>query len=78
VNSSAASSREAASPASEVLLEVRGVSKSFGACAVLKNISLNIASGEFLTLLGESGFRQNHATSSGLRDSNNPAQAKSG
>jgi len=55
VNSSAASSREAASPASEVLLEVRGVSKSFGARAVLKNISLNIASGEFLTLLGESG-----------------------
>jgi len=37
------------------LLEVRGMSKSFGARAVLKNISLNIASGEFLTLLGESG-----------------------
>src|SRR5260370_21970056 len=31
------------------------MSKSFGARAVLKNISLNIASGEFLTLLGESG-----------------------
>src|SRR3989442_10624994 len=37
------------------LLEVRGVAKSFGARNVLKNISLNIASGEFLTLLGESG-----------------------
>ena len=31
------------------------MSKSFGARAVLKNISVNIASGEFLTLLGESG-----------------------
>ncbi len=38
-----------------VLLEVRGVAKHFGARDVLKSISLNIASGEFLTLLGESG-----------------------
>lgn len=37
------------------LLEVRNVSKRFGLTNVLKNISLNIASGEFLTLLGESG-----------------------
>jgi spermidine/putrescine ABC transporter ATP-binding subunit len=37
------------------LLEVRNVSKRFGSTHVLKNISLNIASGEFLTLLGESG-----------------------
>jgi spermidine/putrescine transport system ATP-binding protein len=37
------------------LLEVRGVAKRFGQREVLKNISLNIASGEFLTLLGESG-----------------------
>lgn len=37
------------------LLEVRGVAKSFGAREVLKSISLNIAAGEFLTLLGESG-----------------------
>lgn len=37
------------------LLEVRNVSKRFGSADVLKNISLNIASGEFLTLLGESG-----------------------
>ena len=55
MNSSAASSAETASPAGGVLLEVRGVAKSFGARNVLKNISLNIASGEFLTLLGESG-----------------------
>ena len=37
------------------LLEVRNVVKRFGATDVLKNISLKIASGEFLTLLGESG-----------------------
>jgi spermidine/putrescine transport system ATP-binding protein len=38
-----------------VLLEIRNVAKSFGAREVLKHISLEIASGEFLTLLGESG-----------------------
>ena len=38
-----------------VLLEVRGVAKRFGALEVLKGVSLNIASGEFITLLGESG-----------------------
>jgi len=38
-----------------VLLEVRQVAKRFGARDVLKSISLEIASGEFLTLLGESG-----------------------
>src|SRR6202795_5402839 len=37
------------------LLEVRSVAKNFGAAQVLKNISLQIAAGEFLTLLGESG-----------------------
>jgi ABC-type Fe3+/spermidine/putrescine transport system ATPase subunit len=37
------------------LLEVRGVAKRFGAREVLKSISLDIAAGEFLTLLGESG-----------------------
>ncbi len=41
--------------ASAPLLEVRAVAKRFGAREVLKNISLNIAAGEFLTLLGESG-----------------------
>ena len=40
---------------SATLLEVRGVAKRFGAREVLKSISLDIASGEFLTLLGESG-----------------------
>jgi spermidine/putrescine transport system ATP-binding protein len=37
------------------LLEVRSVAKRFGSREVLKNISLQIASGEFMTLLGESG-----------------------
>ena len=44
--------RAAAEPA---LLEIRNVAKRFGSIDVLKDISLNIASGEFLTLLGESG-----------------------
>ena len=39
----------------ETLLEVRAVSKRFAAREVLKTLSLQIASGEFLTLLGESG-----------------------
>jgi ABC-type Fe3+/spermidine/putrescine transport system ATPase subunit len=55
VTSSAASSAQTAAPAGGVLLEVRGVAKRFGARDVLKDISLNIASGEFITLLGESG-----------------------
>ncbi len=38
-----------------VLLEVRAVSKRFGNKDVLKTLSLDIAQGEFLTLLGESG-----------------------
>jgi ABC-type Fe3+/spermidine/putrescine transport system ATPase subunit len=37
------------------LLEIRSVSKSFGLRPVLKSISLDVASGEFLTILGESG-----------------------
>jgi ABC-type Fe3+/spermidine/putrescine transport system ATPase subunit len=39
----------------EPLLEVRNLDKRFGPREVLKHISLQIASGEFLTLLGESG-----------------------
>jgi spermidine/putrescine ABC transporter ATP-binding subunit len=37
------------------LLQVRGVAKRFGRAEVLRNISLQMAAGEFLTLLGESG-----------------------
>ncbi len=39
----------------EPLLTVAGVSKSFGGTRVLENVSLDIANGEFLTILGESG-----------------------
>ena len=53
--SSAANSQHRPSAAPGALLEVLGVAKRFGAREVLKDISLNIASGEFLTLLGESG-----------------------
>ncbi len=38
-----------------VLLEVRSIAKRFGTRPVLRNISLQIGAGEFLTLLGESG-----------------------
>src|SRR5271168_431462 len=53
--SSAAIPQHSSVDANAPLLEVRAVAKRFGARDVLKNISLNIASGEFLTLLGESG-----------------------
>jgi putative spermidine/putrescine transport system ATP-binding protein len=53
--SSAAIPQPPSVDANAPLLEVRAVAKRFGSHDVLKNISLNIASGEFLTLLGESG-----------------------
>ena len=37
------------------LLSIRKVAKSFGKHAVLRDISLEVAAGEFLTILGESG-----------------------
>lgn len=37
------------------LLDIRNVAKSFGKNVVLRNISLQVAEGEFLTILGESG-----------------------
>jgi spermidine/putrescine ABC transporter ATP-binding subunit len=53
--SSAAIPQPASVDANAPLLEVRAVAKRFGAREVLKSISLDIAAGEFLTLLGESG-----------------------
>ena len=38
-----------------VLLSVRSVAKRFGSNVVLRNISLDVAEGEFLSILGESG-----------------------
>ena len=37
------------------LLSIRNIAKSFGRNVVLRNVSLEIAEGEFLTILGESG-----------------------
>jgi ABC-type Fe3+/spermidine/putrescine transport system ATPase subunit len=45
----------ASASAHDVLLEIRDVTKRYGARPVLRGISLNVASGEFLTILGESG-----------------------
>src|SRR5260221_4259279 len=41
--------------AAPTLLSIRNVAKSFGRNVVLRNVSLEIAEGEFLTILGESG-----------------------
>jgi spermidine/putrescine ABC transporter ATP-binding subunit len=48
------SSSEKSAPSS-ALLSVRKVAKRFGQNAVLRDISLDVAEGEFLTILGESG-----------------------
>src|SRR5499425_2419974 len=37
------------------LLSIRNVAKTFGRNVVLRNVSVEIAEGEFLTILGESG-----------------------
>ena len=42
-------------PSAEPLLSIRKVEKCFAKRAVLCGISLDVASGEFLTILGESG-----------------------
>jgi spermidine/putrescine ABC transporter ATP-binding subunit len=51
-NAEAADKQSNANPA---LLSIRNVAKNFGRNAVLRNVSLEIAEGEFLTILGESG-----------------------
>jgi len=55
VSAGVSSLSQTASASGAPLLEVRGVAKRFGTRDVLKSISLDIAAGEFLTLLGESG-----------------------
>jgi ABC-type Fe3+/spermidine/putrescine transport system ATPase subunit len=48
-------SAKSANPTARSLLSIRNISKSFGRTPVLRSISLEIAEGEFLTILGESG-----------------------
>lgn len=55
MNPSSASSPSPGVASGGTLLEVRSVAKRFGTAKVLNDVSLNIAAGEFLTLLGESG-----------------------
>ena len=55
MTNAAAISKQDAALAGTALLEARAVTKRFGATEVLKSLSLQIAAGEFLTLLGESG-----------------------
>ncbi len=55
LSQTAAAVRESPAPSPAVLLSIRSVSKSFGQTAVLRSISLEVAEGEFLTILGESG-----------------------
>src|SRR5450631_2498774 len=43
------------SAAKSTLLSIRNVAKNFGRNTVLRNVSLEVAEGEFLTILGESG-----------------------
>jgi len=50
---SAAKTEQAETAAS--LLSIRNIAKSFGKNPVLRDISLDIAEGEFLTILDESG-----------------------
>jgi ABC-type Fe3+/spermidine/putrescine transport system ATPase subunit len=47
--------RESSQIAPATLLSIRSVAKDFGKNVVLRDISLDVAEGEFLTILGESG-----------------------
>src|SRR5438477_9742409 len=44
-----------AASAAATLLDMRQIAKSFGKNRVLRDVSLQVAEGEFLTILGESG-----------------------
>jgi putative spermidine/putrescine transport system ATP-binding protein len=55
IPSSAAAVMPNTATAKSTLLSIRSVAKSFGKNVVLREISLDIAEGEFLTILGESG-----------------------
>lgn len=44
----------------ETILELQNIAKHFGDTDVLNGISISIGKGEFITLLGPFGLRQNH------------------
>ena len=54
-HSAPAATTASSSAAKPTLLSIREVAKTFGHNVVLRNVSLEIAEGEFLTILGESG-----------------------
>jgi ABC-type Fe3+/spermidine/putrescine transport system ATPase subunit len=47
--------RDATTASASALLDIRNLAKWFGANPVLRDLSLEVAEGEFLTILGESG-----------------------
>ncbi len=55
MTTSETATRSADTPAQAPLLRIQNVAKSFGKNVVLRDISLDVAEGEFLTILGESG-----------------------
>src|ERR1700735_465876 len=55
MTSSETATRSVDSPAPAPLLRIQNVAQSFGKNVVLRDISLDVAEGEFLTILGESG-----------------------
>src|SRR5579864_9271187 len=55
LTSGANSTTDANFTAKPTLLNIRNVAKNFGKNAVLRDISVEIAEGEFITILGESG-----------------------
>jgi spermidine/putrescine transport system ATP-binding protein len=54
-SSQVVNSTEQAKPAAPPLLTIHNIAKKFGSTVVLSDISLQVAEGEFLTILGESG-----------------------
>ena len=47
----------------KILMEVRGVSKSFGPTVALKNVDITVRAGEIRGLIGENGSGKSTVTS---------------